>query len=197
MNFYETDLGLRGMTAQELDAIALERGGRVGGIGYGYATRGRVGQLAGGWSAKWIGTGGMGNCGTLVLVPRDARTRAIAREGKILAFMREGLTRAQAERLYRAKAKYKFELLPVLASVLACKAKTRAMLAHPGTYGPGSGRAEWLLAWREVFGAEGLGLSAPREAELAAMVAACAPLGEASLVLRPSAQKGKNGCKKR
>ena len=178
--FYETDNGLSGMTAQELDSIALERAGEAGSIGHGYATRGEVGQLAGGWTAQWIATGGMGNCGTLVLVPQDARTRAIAREGKVRAFMRAGLTRAQAECLHRAKARYKFELAGVLASVLACNGQTRAMLAHPGTYGHGSGRGDWLRAWGAVFGPEVLALSAPREAELAAMVAACAPLAEAA-----------------
>lgn len=178
--FYETDLNLNKITAQELDAIALERGGEVGSIGYGYATRGQIGQLAGGWTAQWIATGGMGNCGTLVLVPQDARTRAIAREGKVRYFMRAGLSRAQAECLHRAKARYKFELAGTLASVLACKGQTRAMLAHPGTYGPDSGRGNWLRAWGAAFGQEGLALSAPREAELAAMVAACAPLAEAA-----------------
>src|SRR5690606_38645304 len=172
--FYETDMGLSRMTAQALDAIALERGGVVGSIGYGYATRGQVGQLAGGWAGNWIATGGMGNCGTLTLVPTDARTRAVAREGKVRAYMRAGMTRAQAERLHRAKARYKFELEPILASVLACKDKTRAMLAHPGSYGPGSGRGDWHRAWGATFGPDGLGLSAPREAELAAMVAVCA-----------------------
>ena len=178
--FYETDKGLSGMTAQELDAIALERGGEVGSIGYGYATRGQIGQLAGGWTAQWIATGGMGNCGTLVLVPQDARTRAIAREGKVRAFMRAGLTRAQAECLARARVRYKFELAEVLAEVLACEGQTRAMLAHPGTYGPGSGRGAWIRAWSAVFGPALLGLSAPREAQLAAMVAACAPLSGAA-----------------
>lgn len=175
MNFYETDLGVSSMTAQELDAIALERGGRVGSIGYGFATRGQVGRLAGGWTAGWVGTKGMGNHGTLVLIPTDARTRAVAREGKIRAYMRAGLTRAQAERLHRAKVRYKSELAGVLARVLACKGQTIAMLKHPGTYGPGSGRGDWWRAWGAAFGPEGLGLSAPREAELAKMVAACAP----------------------
>jgi len=172
-SFYDTDLGLSGMTARQLDSVALERAGEVGSISGGYAIRGEIGQLEGGWTARWIATGGRGNCGTLILVPQDARTRAVAREGNIRAFMRAGLSRDQAERLHRANARYKFELASVLASVLACKGQTCAMLAHPGTYGPGSGRSQWVRAWSAAFGPEGLGLSAPREAELAAMVAAC------------------------
>lgn len=122
----------------------------------------------------------MGNHGTLILIPTDARTRAVAREGKVRAFMRAGLTRAQAECLHRLKVRYKFELAGILARVLACKGQTLAMLEHPGTYGPGSGRGDWWRAWGAAFGPEGLGLSAPREAALAAMVRACAPLAEAA-----------------
>jgi hypothetical protein len=173
--FYETDLGLSSMTSQELDAIALERAGIVGSIGYGYATCGEVGQLAGGWTAQWIACGGMGNCGTLVLVPQDVRTRAIAREGKVRAFMNEGLTREQAERLHHSNLRYKFELAGTLARVLACKAQTLAFLAHPGKYGYGSGRSKWHDAWGSVLSPEVLGLSAPREVVLAEMVAICAP----------------------
>ena len=169
--FYETD-GVSNMTSQELDEIALEKCGVVDSIGYGYATRGKVGEQNG-WSAQWIATGGMGNCGTLVLVPLTPRTRAISREGKIRAFMRAGLSRVQAERLHHARVQYKFELLNNLAEILHCKGKTLAMLAHPRAYGPGSGRTQWDRAWGMVFGPEILEISIPRETELAKMVAAC------------------------
>lgn len=171
-NFYETDKGVSGMTAQELDRIALDRAGVVGSIGYGYAVPGEVGELPGGWTARWVNTQGMGNYGTLVLVPVTDRARAIAREGKIRAFERAGLSRSQAVRLYRARARYKFELVGLLADVLNNPGQVRAMLAHPGTYGFGSGRSEWLRSWGAVFGPDGLGLSAPREAALAQMVRA-------------------------
>lgn len=172
--FYETDKGVSNMTAQELDAIALKRGGIVGSIGYGYAVPGEVGELPGGWSAQWINTQGMGNYGTLVLVPLTARARAIAREGKVRAFQHAGLSRVQAERLYRANVRYKFELVGLLADLLDHPAQVQAMLAHPGSYGFGSGRAAWLRSWGAVFGPEGLGLTAPREAALAQMVRAVA-----------------------
>lgn len=171
--FYETDKGVGGMTADALDKVALDDAGVVGRIAFGYATRKEVGRLAGGWTARWIATGGMGNAGTLVLSPVTARARAVYREGQMRAFERAGLNRRQAERLYHARARYKHELLPLLAEVLVNRGMTRAFLAHPGTYGAGSGRGDWLRAWGAAFGAEGLGLSAPREAELAAMVVAC------------------------
>lgn len=172
-NFYETDKGVSNMTAAELDQIALEKGGVVGSIGYGYAVPGEVGELPGGWSARWVDSRGMGNHGTLILMPVTDRARAIAREGKIRAFQNAGLSRVQAERLYRARARYKHELAGVLADILDNPAQVRAMLAHPRSYGFGSGRTEWLRSWGAVFGPEGLGLSAPREAALAEMVAAC------------------------
>jgi hypothetical protein len=173
-SFYETDLGVGRMTAADLDAIAL-RGGRVGEIGGGYATTGKVGRLAGGWAARWIATRGHGNEGTLVLVPTDARTRALAREGRIARYMRAGLSRQQAERLDALRGvPYKAELAGRLAEALRNDAQRRALLAHPRAYGPGSGRSAWVRAWGPVFGPDGLGLSAPREAALAAMVAACA-----------------------
>ena len=173
MNFYETDQGAGEMTAQALDNIALDNGGIIDSIGFGYATRGKIPELQGGWSAQWIATRGMGNCGTLVLVPLTRRTRAISKEGKIRAFMRAGLSRVQAERLHHAKVQYKFELLNNLAEILHCKGKTLAMLAHPKSYGPGSGRTQWDRAWGMVFGPEILEISIPRETELAKMVAAC------------------------
>lgn len=173
-SFYVENFGLLDMAVQELDSIALSKAGVVGHIGYGYAETGDIGLLPGGWTARWINTQGMGNYGTLVLVPQDARSRAISREGKIRSYMDAGLTREQAARLHRARAQYKEELVHVLADVLACEGQKMALLAHPGTYGPGSGRGQWLRAWGQVFGAEGLGLSAPREAELAEMVSAIA-----------------------
>ncbi|MEJ5209365.1 hypothetical protein [Denitratimonas sp. CY0512] len=172
-NFYDAPHGLGSMSAQELDHIALERGGVVRSIGYGYALTGEVGELPGGWTARWINTQGMGNHGTLVLSPLTARARGVAREGAIRSFERAGLTRLQAQRLYRVKARYKHELVGVLADVLVNPGQVLAMLAHPGCYGFGSGRSEWSRAWGAAFGPEGLGLSAPREAELAKMVSAC------------------------
>lgn len=172
MQFHDTTLGAEAMTSDQLDSIALERAGVVGSIAYGSSCCGEVGQLAGGWSARWINTQGMGNHGTLVLVATNRRTRALSKEGKIREFMAAGLARLEAELLYRANAPYKFELVGLLASVLGNKGQVQAMLNHPCSYGASSGRGEWQRAWGGVFGPEGLGISAPREAALAEMVKA-------------------------
>ena len=171
-NFYNTTFAIESMSVEQLDRIAVEQAGNCGGIGYGYACAGEVGKLAGGWSAMWTNRQGMGNHGDLILVPTDKRTRALAREGKVRAFMSAGLTREEAVRLQRVKARYKFELVGMLRNILDDKGKVAAICAHPGTYGPGSGRTKWWEAWGYPMWPEGMGLSAPREVELVTMVRA-------------------------
>ena len=178
--FYEVDANFFDTTTEELNRVALERGGVLKSIGYGYAVRGKsiLAPRPDGWSAKWINTRGMGNHGTLVLVGTTPLTRAIRREGTVREWMCAGLTREQAERLYFTPVSYRHELVETLSRVLADKWMTRAFLSHPGNYGSGSGRTEWCRAWAEVNGfgeTKGeLSLSAPREAALAQMVKAVA-----------------------
>lgn len=164
-----TTLNTQSMTAAQLDGIALERSGVVGSIAGGTECRGEVGQLAGGWGARWINTQGLINHGTLVLSATDRRTRELSKEGKIREFMRAGLSRIQAEQLYRADVPYKFELIGLLGRVLADPVKIEAMQAHPRT-SVGYGRVDWLRSWSAVFGPGGLGLTAHREVALAKMV---------------------------
>ncbi len=171
-SFYETDLGVSQLSVAELDHIALEKGGVIGTISRNCDIRGRIGMLAGGWTAGWIGTRRSIHYGTLVLIPTDTRSWKVATEGKVRLFMRAGLTRAQAECLHRTHIYFKYELAEVLAKVLANEGQIQALLAHPQGYGPESGRAEWKRAWSAVFGPEGLNISAPREVELARMVTA-------------------------
>ena len=171
---YEVDGGFSSATTEELNRIALERAGHLVSIGYGYATRGKIETRVDGWSAKWINRGGMGNHGSLVLAGTTPLTRAIRREGTVREWMRAGLSREQAERLYFAPIPYRHELVETLHRVLSDKWMTRAFLSHPGNYGSGSGRTEWCRAWAGVNGfgeTKGeLSLTAPREAALAQMV---------------------------
>jgi hypothetical protein len=178
-DFYPVSGGFESATTEELNLIALERGGALQSIGYGYAVREHreYPPRPDGWSAKWINTRGMGNHGTLVLVGTTPLTRAIRREGTVRQWMRAGLTREQADRLYSTALPYRHELVETLVRVLADHWMTCAFLSHPGNYGSGSGRTEWCRAWAEVngFGRETKGelsLSAPREAALAKMVKA-------------------------
>lgn len=175
MNFYQVDGGFSRLSTAELDAVALSCDPLCC-IGYGYASRGSIETRPDGWSARWINTGGMGNHGRLVLVGTTTRTRALVRQGKLRFFQQAGLTSEQAHRVYWADAGYKFELLPILVAVLADAAQMKAFLSHPGSYGPGSGRREWYERWSPL---SEIGLSAPREAELAKMV--CAAGGKREL----------------
>ncbi len=172
--FQDVDFNVASKTVAELDHIALEDGGVVGSIGGGFACRKEPPvMLAGGWSARWINKGGVGNQGVMILVPTTSRTRTIHREGRIRRFMAAGLTYTEAESLYHADARYKEELVGAVVWVLMDRSRVMAMMAHPGMCGPGSGRTHWQDAWGEpIFGKDGLKLSAPREAELAKMVKA-------------------------
>jgi hypothetical protein len=81
--FYKIDGGFSSATTEELNRIALECGGHLVSIGYGYATRGKIENRVDGWSAKWINRGGMGNHGSLVLVGTTPLTRAFRREAAL------------------------------------------------------------------------------------------------------------------
>ena len=160
------------MTTEQIDRIAFEKGGVIGEIGYGYSTRNENLPVIGDWTAKWINTQGMGNYGTLVLVPLSSRARSVKREGIVKGWIGLGLRRKDAEILYHKNIQFKFELIPLLTLVLSSSSARSAYLAHPGAYGPGSGRSEWQERWAPCLEST---LSAPREASLARMVqAVCA-----------------------
>lgn len=167
--FYDETFGVEKMSAGQLDAIALA-GGQVGSIGYGYARSGNIPPLAGGWSAVWVNTAGMGNHGRLVLRPTDHRTRAIAREGAIKQYLEAGMTRQQAERYHSAAAQYKRELATLAAVALQDPLLQRAIGAYPEYLG----KRYWLEAWGEVIPQEFQKLTHWRLDALATLVNAAA-----------------------
>lgn len=169
--FHATDLGFSKTPTAELDRIAVG-GGRIGHISYGYATRGDVAPRPDGWAAVWVATGGMGNCGSLVLRGTTPRTRALLKQGQVKALQAAGLSAAAADAVCAARAPYKHQLAPVLAQVLQDRAAVRALLAHPGSFGPGSGRADWQRQWAGCLPDAVKALTAPREAALAQLVQA-------------------------
>jgi hypothetical protein len=84
--FYQTTLGIDGATVEELNSCAL-RGGVWGEIGYGYACRGELPKERHGYTFQWIGTGGMGNAGKIVLKGRTPLAREYLREGVVREIM--------------------------------------------------------------------------------------------------------------
>jgi len=74
-------------TREELDSAA-ETGRPLRAIGYGFETNDETPEPQHGWRFQWINKRGMGNHGSLVLIPTDARTRSIHRRGR-LARLRE------------------------------------------------------------------------------------------------------------
>jgi len=159
-------------TATELDTIALTRAGRVASHGYGYCVNATP-SLPGGWGGKWVGTKGMGNYGTFVLLPTDARTRAIWREGQLAHITGFGLTRREASRLLDARIRFAHEtdILTALGAILACEGATAAWLTHRGI----SGRDErdWFSAHSDVIPPLPAGMSHPRRSALYHAVVAC------------------------
>jgi hypothetical protein len=160
-------------TQAECEAVALENAGRLGQIGWGRETihdwKANI-TLPQGWDVLTFGTGGMGNHATFVLKGTIPRNRALLREGTVRKWVREGLTRPEAEMLFTVQAQYKHELIAVICEVLNDQGATAAMAAHPGAYGAGSGRSQWRAAWEDVIPASVTKLSAPREAALAVII---------------------------
>lgn len=149
--FYDTDLGVSGMSRDDLNKIALA-GGRVGGIGYGYGFR-------------WIGTGGMGNCGSLVLTPRSKEAAEYLRQGKVQQIMAEhGLEYADADALYSATRGVHRGLEPaVLAYAIQTRDCRPAWNHFPGV---GGGVWRWFSEWRMPD----TELSAPRLSAVAEII---------------------------
>jgi len=167
--FYDTTMGAESMTAQQLDTIAVERNGQIGSHGYGYDTNGSA-ALNGGWATRWIGTQGMGNYGTLVLVPTDARTRAIWRAGKVDYAMGFGLSRMEADRVLDARIQYAMEpaVLAAVGDMLACD----GCIAACRSFGRYESTRRWASDYAEVLPSFA-GLSVPRtNAAVAAVLAA-------------------------
>lgn len=145
-NFYDSDLGVSGMSRDDLNQIALA-GGYVGGIGYGYACRGALPRERHGYGFRWIATGGMGNCGSLVLTPRSKEAAEYLRQGKVQQIIADhGLDYADADAMYSATRGVRFGLEPmVLAYAIQTRDCRPAWDHFPGV---GGGVWRWFSEWR-------------------------------------------------
>jgi len=170
---------INGLTVDELDTLVLEQRGILASIGDGrysaldvYPLEGRT--FKGGWAVRVVAKRGRGDRGWVVLVPKSRRARHIWRDAWVVGLTGLGLTQAEAARIASAQISHKFELCAMVEQVLhGAPSRLVAWLAHPRSFGPSSGRAEWLGRFGDAAYADfAERLTAPREAALAALVAA-------------------------
>ena len=89
MNFYDTDFGFSTKTKKELDNIALNHNGVLGSTSYSYARPDVDDTVRHGYRAKTVGTRGMGNCGTVVLLPASREAAEMLHQGHVKSLMDE------------------------------------------------------------------------------------------------------------
>ena len=160
-----------GRPVAELDEAALRHGGILCSVGYGYGCPERTDTVYGGWRLKWIDRRGMGNHGTAVLIPTDARTRALYRDGQMCLFRREGVPERYLPRLVSCRISRKHELLATIATVLQDPALIRAVRDFGycgGGNGLGGERVCWSRKWEPLV--DDICLSEPRMLSLADIV---------------------------
>ena len=107
---------------------------------------------------------------TLVLIPTDERTRALALDGEILAFSGPGVRRDQAERLARAEIKYKRKVAKFVPEALE---HVGVILGRKRNPPPPDHLSDWRRSW-EAAGVSDriMGLSEPHKTALVESVAA-------------------------
>lgn len=115
MQFYEASLP---DDVTHLDHCALENGGVVASIGYGFATTSPY-RIVADWEIRWTNRQGMGNHGRAILIPRSSRSRALWLLGQIRFFRAAGVPALYADRIARSRLRRRHELAAALAAVLA------------------------------------------------------------------------------
>lgn len=115
-------------TAAELDAVALNNASVLYVHNSSAAHPPINKHLAGGWTCKWACKGGR----TLILVPSDARTFRIYKEGQIKLYQSAGFTKEQAEHLYNIKVGFKQEMLELIYQAFSTDSLTMYWICYPG-----------------------------------------------------------------
>lgn len=121
------------------------------------------------WGGRDVGTGGMGNSGRRLIVPVSREARKLVRMHITECWVnRYGISYRQADRLYRFRGSFKFELIEDICAAINDPACHRAMLDFPGI-GPGC-HHDWFERWGDVV-ADYCQRSWPRNAGLIEAVA--------------------------
>ena len=163
------------MRAEELDHIALSKGGEVGHLLPEHGKRRDESienmELPGGWSCGWVKTFGKTDQGLLVLKANDPFTRELLKEGTFPRWQALGLSKETCEKLWRLRIPYKHFIAPQIKDIISNREKMEAWLKHPGTYGEGTTRFTWFMEHADEEGKLCYtGLSAPVESALARAV---------------------------
>lgn len=136
--FRESTGGVETMSAEQLDGIALNYAGVVGGYGYGYSLPRNASNLAGGWATKVVNKQGMGNHGKIILVGTDRRTKHLLFKGQVALFQGMGYDSKQANALASKYIRCKQLLAPrVLEMIKKDCDWVKVMLTHPLECGAG------------------------------------------------------------
>lgn len=159
-------------TEQHIDECVASRT-KIWGWGGGYDARtGSREKRVGGWLLKVIATGGVGNRGTVIAVPQNARTGAIFHRAKIDLLCEAGFSLQQAERYYTATFPRKWEdgVLKAVLTVINDSRAVTAVRKFPGI-GPGKHKS-----WEESWDMAGYlpGMSWPRKESAYFLAAAVA-----------------------
>jgi hypothetical protein len=160
-----------GRPVAELDEAALRHGGILCSVGYGFGCPEHTDTVYGGWRLRWIDRRGMGNHGTAVLIPTDARTRALYRDGQMCSFRAAGVPERYLPRLVCCRIGRKHELIATIARVLSDTAQVRAVRDFGncgGGQGSGGERACWSRKWSPLV--DDISLSEPRMCSLADVI---------------------------
>lgn len=145
--FRHLDYDYSGLSVTDGYSIWRQAEGRRASAG-GYVCRGKV-TPGPHWTSRWIGTQGMGNQGTHVIVPVSREARRLVRMHITQCWAhRYGISYRQADLLYGHRGPYKYELIAEICAAIKDTACHDAFSRFPGV-GPGL-HHDWLDRWGDV-----------------------------------------------
>lgn len=146
--FSDYDSDTSDLSLEDGKALFLRTGGRLHYHSYGYS---RNGEITNGkhWGSRWVGTRGMGNCGTLVMLPLSKEARAFTRHHTAIRWHQEfGVSYKEACLIYDAPFRYKHEQIDEICKALLDETTRKPFLSFPPV-APNS-HLNWLAAWRPL-----------------------------------------------
>jgi len=147
------DLGVRQLTAGQLDAIASTKAGVIGRLIKGARRDETVSlvTLVGGWRVTWVDVDPDDKgSGKLVLVSTNSRTKSLLKAGIIKSWIEEyGFEPQEAARIWNIKAHGKLHLIKELSIVLKDPELEDIFLEHTSDYKQQEANNEWFMKYRD------------------------------------------------